>query len=402
MTVFLTTQYLEEADVLADRVGIIDHGRIVAEGTPAELKAQIGSSTLEAVPADPGQRERVAEVLAGFGEPVASSPKGVSVRLREGAEQLGDIVRALDSADLRVSHLQVHSPSLDDVFLAKTGRTLEGAAAAEEGVAARAGARLMRAALVEVGFIAAALAAPHAAPAVPDRALDRLPADPARRELRRPAPTPTACRGSRPTPTWTSRWRLRSCRPRCSPRSTRARRWPPTSSPASSTGSPLTPLRGIAVLVGQLAGAAVLGLISAVTFIAVALVAGASIETGVAGALVLVILALLVAAVFSGARRVLRSAHRVGPGGAGDVPAPLRDALPVLGVPPPPAHRGRLVPRPSPPTTRCPTSSRRCAAWSSIGWDGTALLRGAAVLAVLGALAFAGAARALQTRMERT
>ena len=53
MTVFLTTQYLEEADVLADRVGIIDHGRIVAEGTPAALKAEVGRSTVEAIPADP-------------------------------------------------------------------------------------------------------------------------------------------------------------------------------------------------------------------------------------------------------------------------------------------------------------------------------------------------------------
>jgi ABC-2 type transport system ATP-binding protein len=133
VTVFLTTQYLEEADVLADRVGIIDHGRIVAEGTPAALKAQIGSSTLEAIPVDPAERDQVAAVLAGFGEQVGSSPRSVSVRLRDGAEQLGDVVRALDAADLRVSHLQVHSPSLDDVFLAKTGRTLEGAAAAEEG-----------------------------------------------------------------------------------------------------------------------------------------------------------------------------------------------------------------------------------------------------------------------------
>src|SRR5438045_4037274 len=60
VTVFLTTQYLEEADVLADRVGIIDHGRIVAEGTPAELKAQVGRPTVEAMPAD----ERIADVLA--------------------------------------------------------------------------------------------------------------------------------------------------------------------------------------------------------------------------------------------------------------------------------------------------------------------------------------------------
>src|SRR5207253_10253269 len=72
VTVFLTTQYLEEADVLADRVGIIDHGHIVAEGTPAELKASVGRPTVEAVPADPADRDRAAAILARFGKPCGS------------------------------------------------------------------------------------------------------------------------------------------------------------------------------------------------------------------------------------------------------------------------------------------------------------------------------------------
>ncbi|HEX2044962.1 MAG TPA: ATP-binding cassette domain-containing protein [Gaiellaceae bacterium] len=127
VTVFLTTQYLEEADVLADRVGIIDHGRIVAEGSPAALKAEIGRPSVEAVPADPADRDAIARTLARFGEPEAGSPKGVAVRLRAGAGSLAEIVRALDAANLRVEHLQLHAPSLDDVFLAKTGRSLEGA-----------------------------------------------------------------------------------------------------------------------------------------------------------------------------------------------------------------------------------------------------------------------------------
>jgi len=127
VTVFLTTQYLEEADVLADRVGIIDQGRIVAEGTPNALKASIGRSSVEAVPADPRDRDRLADVLAPFGEPASASPKGVAVRLGGGTEQLADVVRALDAAELKVAGLQVHEPSLDDVFLAKTGRSLEGA-----------------------------------------------------------------------------------------------------------------------------------------------------------------------------------------------------------------------------------------------------------------------------------
>ena len=126
VTVFLTTQYLEEADELADRVGIIDHGRIVAEGAPTELKAQVGRPTVEAVPADPAEREKAASILARFGDPCASE-NGVAVRLRSGEADLVGIVRALDAEQLKVEHLELHQPSLDDVFLAKTGRSLEGA-----------------------------------------------------------------------------------------------------------------------------------------------------------------------------------------------------------------------------------------------------------------------------------
>jgi ABC-2 type transport system ATP-binding protein len=131
VTVFLTTQYLEEADVLADRVGIIDHGRIVAEGTPEALKAQVGRPTIEAIPADEEDLSRTAGVLERFGERV-SSTKGIAVRLNDGSAGLAEVVRALDAEGLRAEHLQLHQPSLDDVFLAKTGRSLEGAGEDEE------------------------------------------------------------------------------------------------------------------------------------------------------------------------------------------------------------------------------------------------------------------------------
>ena len=127
VTVFLTTQYLEEADVLADRVGIIDHGRIVAAGTPAALKAEIGRPSVEAIPADAADLSAVARTLLRFGAPVPGSPKGASVRLDGGEEALADVVRALDAEGLHLQHLQLHAPTLDDVFLAKTGRSLEGA-----------------------------------------------------------------------------------------------------------------------------------------------------------------------------------------------------------------------------------------------------------------------------------
>jgi ABC-2 type transport system ATP-binding protein len=126
VTVFLTTQYLEEADVLADRIGIIDHGRIVAEGTPDALKAEISRPTVEVTPAAHEDLGRTREVLAAFGEPANSSPKGAAVRLSTGEAQLADVVRRLDAEDIRVEFLQLHAPTLDDVFLAKTGRSLEG------------------------------------------------------------------------------------------------------------------------------------------------------------------------------------------------------------------------------------------------------------------------------------
>ena len=127
VTVFLTTQYLEEADVLADRVGIIDRGKIVAEDTPEALKAEIGRPSVEATPANPEERAAVARALGRFGEEIPAQPGAVAVRLDHGAGDLADVVRALDAENLKVSNLRLDEPSLNDVFLEKTGRSLEGA-----------------------------------------------------------------------------------------------------------------------------------------------------------------------------------------------------------------------------------------------------------------------------------
>lgn len=132
VTVFLTTQYLEEADVLADRIGIIDRGRIVAEGTPEALKALIGRPSVEVVPCVADEREAVRDLLAEFGDAMPSSAGAVAIRLDGGGGDLPAVVRALDGAGLRVERLQLHEPTLDDVFLAKTGRSLEGAGAGSE------------------------------------------------------------------------------------------------------------------------------------------------------------------------------------------------------------------------------------------------------------------------------
>ena len=132
VTVFLTTQYLEEADALADRVGIIDHGRIVAEGTPEQLKDEIGCKTVEAVPMEASEKGAVTAVLERFGFQTAGSRGSVAVQLASSDGNLVEIVRALDGEGLRIANLQIHEPTLDDVFLAKTGRHLEGATQEEE------------------------------------------------------------------------------------------------------------------------------------------------------------------------------------------------------------------------------------------------------------------------------
>src|SRR4051812_25124881 len=128
VTVVLTTQDLEEADALADRVGIIDDGKIVAEGEPDALKDEIGKPSVEAIPADPDDLERLRHALSRFGEQVGASRDGAAVRLAGGDAQLADVVRALDAEDIHLAHLELHAPTLDDVFLAKTGHALEGAA----------------------------------------------------------------------------------------------------------------------------------------------------------------------------------------------------------------------------------------------------------------------------------
>src|SRR5206468_510102 len=110
VTVFLTTQYLEEADVLADRVGIIDHGHIVAEGTPAQLKAQIGKPTVEVVPESPDELERLRTLLRRFGAETAARPGAFAVQL-DGHSALPEVVRTLDTENLRAAQINLHEPS---------------------------------------------------------------------------------------------------------------------------------------------------------------------------------------------------------------------------------------------------------------------------------------------------
>ena len=126
-TVFLTTQYLEEADKLANRVGIISGGKLVAEGTPTALKAKVGKPHLElSLAGDGDAAARGEEIIARFGKPLPPRDGLLLVELEHGASEVGPIVRALDEAGLAVESLDLVEPTLDDVFVAETGQHLEG------------------------------------------------------------------------------------------------------------------------------------------------------------------------------------------------------------------------------------------------------------------------------------
>jgi ABC-2 type transport system ATP-binding protein len=124
-TVFLTTQYLEEADQLADNVGIIDSGRIVAEGTPESLKADLGNPHVELQLAQGSVAEAEA-ILAPVGKLLPPKDgKKVLVEVENGAADIPRVVRALDDAGIAVESLELVRPTLDDVFVDKTGYHLE-------------------------------------------------------------------------------------------------------------------------------------------------------------------------------------------------------------------------------------------------------------------------------------
>ncbi|MFD0595768.1 ATP-binding cassette domain-containing protein [Catellatospora coxensis] len=123
MTVFLTTHYLDEADALCDRLAIMDHGQIVAEGTPADLKQEVLG---DVVSVNAREVARAADLFgtAEYVRKVETTEQSLRLYVEDGASAIPHVLRTLDAEGVAIEGIELHRPSLDDVFLAKTGRSL--------------------------------------------------------------------------------------------------------------------------------------------------------------------------------------------------------------------------------------------------------------------------------------
>jgi oleandomycin transport system ATP-binding protein len=144
VTVLLTTQYLDEADHLADDIAVIDHGKIIATGTPDELKAKVGGQVLEARPAEPAQLDLVASLVGEVtgADPVIERARGLVTAPAADSRALAALVRRIDGAGIELAEFALRATSLDEVFLALTGHRSENGLAEEGESRRRAKARV--------------------------------------------------------------------------------------------------------------------------------------------------------------------------------------------------------------------------------------------------------------------
>ncbi|WP_432064806.1 ATP-binding cassette domain-containing protein [Streptomyces sp. C10-9-1] len=134
-TLLLTTQYLEEADHLADDICVVDHGRVIARGTSDELKARTGGERVEVVVHRPDEIEPAREVLAGRGKgevAVVRHTRKLTVPVTGGAKLLAEVIRDLDARGVEIDDIGLRRPTLDDVFISLTGHAAESVAADDE------------------------------------------------------------------------------------------------------------------------------------------------------------------------------------------------------------------------------------------------------------------------------
>jgi ABC-2 type transport system ATP-binding protein len=121
-TILLTTQYMEEADRLADNIVVIDGGKVIAEGTADQLKAQVGSDRLELTIAKKSSFTKAREIVDGEGLKANSENRTISIAAKKGVAELREILQRLDKGDIIVENVSLHRPTLDDVFLTLTGK----------------------------------------------------------------------------------------------------------------------------------------------------------------------------------------------------------------------------------------------------------------------------------------
>jgi ABC-2 type transport system ATP-binding protein len=128
ITVLLTSQYLEEADALSDNIVVIDGGRVIADGSPEELKRRVGGSYCEVKPLRPADVQRIAMALSGF-DGLEITDDAVSLPAPDGVATLGEVFRRVGTLDVELTDISLRKPSLDEVFLKLTGDELEQKAA---------------------------------------------------------------------------------------------------------------------------------------------------------------------------------------------------------------------------------------------------------------------------------